>query len=52
MMIIESTAGTMPASSPGGTGSRAMWQWIKSNGSAAVKGNAPVNSSYKVTPSA
>ena len=41
-MIREDTGSGSATRSRGGTGRRAMWQWIHSSGSAAVNGEAHV----------
>ena len=50
MVIVEMTPGTSFSRSAGGTGRRAMWQWIHSIGSEAENGRLPVTISYSVTP--
>ena len=43
-MTMAATGAGMPLTrSLGGIGCRAMWQWIHSIGSAAVKGSVPVS---------
>ncbi len=49
--MAEIAAGMSVLRSSGATGCLAMWQWIHSIGSDAVKGRVPLDTWYSVTPS-